>query len=287
MIKCFHHTDLDGHCSGAIVKHFLSEAKLYPLDYEDNFDFNLVSKDDTVYMIDVSLSVEEMKKLKESVYMFIFIDHHKARILELDNNNVELYGLQDWKSGNAACYLTWEFFSDKKVPKFIDLISRYDTWRHNENVLNFYYGVSIYPTDPSDKDCILFNLLEDVDLYDTGELSNSVLNIIEKGSTISKYIESVNKNIISKTAYVKEFEGLRFLVINYQSNSKVFDSIYDKNKHDGMIVYYYTGYVWKYSLYNNTDSEIDLSPIAIKYGGGGHMHACGFHTNKPIKELLN
>jgi len=37
---------------------------------------------------------------------------------------------------------------------------------------------------------------------------------------------------------------------------------------------------WKYSLYAAPDSGIDVSKIAVKYGGGGHVGAAGFKSNK-------
>lgn len=41
---CFYHkADLDGVCSGAIVKHFVPDVELYGFDYGEEFDFYAAS----------------------------------------------------------------------------------------------------------------------------------------------------------------------------------------------------------------------------------------------------
>lgn len=42
--------------------------------------------------------------------------------------------------------------------------------------------------------------------------------------------------------------------------------------------------VYKISLRSNSQ-DIDVSKIAVKYGGGGHRRAAGFSSNKPIEVI--
>jgi nanoRNase/pAp phosphatase (c-di-AMP/oligoRNAs hydrolase) len=49
--------------------------------------------------------------------------------------------------------------------------------------------------------------------------------------------------------------------------------------HDALMGFYYNGNGWTFSLYHAKHrTDLDLSAIAVKYGGGGHRGACGFTT---------
>ena len=44
MIKCFYHlADLDGHCSGAIVKYKYPDAELFGINYGQAFPYDKIS----------------------------------------------------------------------------------------------------------------------------------------------------------------------------------------------------------------------------------------------------
>ena len=81
-IWCFYHDDLDGHCSAAIVKFLHPKVKLYEMSYKRNFPWDLVDKEDTIFMVDFSLKFEEMKQLA-SYPGLIWIDHHDSIINDM------------------------------------------------------------------------------------------------------------------------------------------------------------------------------------------------------------
>lgn len=62
------------------------------------------------------------------------------------------------------------------------------------------------------------------------------------------------------------------------TNSQIFDSVYDPNKHDGMLTFAWKKGMWTVSMYGT--KGIDLSAIAKKHGGGGHKQACGFQCDE-------
>jgi hypothetical protein len=52
-------------------------------------------------------------------------------------------------------------------------------------------------------------------------------------------------------------------------------------EHEGLFGFNWTGKKWRVSLYHAPHrTDIDLSVIAVKYGGGGHRGACGFRCDK-------
>jgi oligoribonuclease NrnB/cAMP/cGMP phosphodiesterase (DHH superfamily) len=86
-IKCwFHGQDLDGWASGAIVKYKFPEAKMFPINYGDKFPWEEINSDDIVYMVDFSLSAEEMDRLNNHLQQnLIWIDHHIGAIREYED----------------------------------------------------------------------------------------------------------------------------------------------------------------------------------------------------------
>jgi oligoribonuclease NrnB/cAMP/cGMP phosphodiesterase (DHH superfamily) len=90
-MKIFYHSaDFDGRCSGAILKQQYPDVCAYGIDYSDKFPFNIVGKDEIIYMVDFSLQdPKEMLKLREYCYL-IWLDHHKSAL-----ENAEKHGYTD------------------------------------------------------------------------------------------------------------------------------------------------------------------------------------------------
>ena len=81
--------------------------------------------------------------------------------------------------------------------------------------------------------------------------------------------------------------GLKFLVCNQGfTNSQLFESKFDPNKHDAVMAIFYKGPEngWTISMYS-PDQKQDVSIIAKKMGGGGHPCACGFQV-KDLNEVF-
>ena len=80
-----------------------------------------------------------------------------------------------------------------------------------------------------------------------------------------------------------DWEGLNFIVLNTgRFNSLTFAAL-DKPEtgHDALLGYMFNGKCWTVSLYHAKHrTDIDLSLIAVKHGGGGHKGACGFTCDK-------
>jgi nanoRNase/pAp phosphatase (c-di-AMP/oligoRNAs hydrolase) len=78
-------------------------------------------------------------------------------------------------------------------------------------------------------------------------------------------------------AFPVEFEGHKAWAINKGlSNSKIFETF----KRGLWILFTYKAGTWEYSLYPAPRSGIDVSKIAVKYGGGGHAGAARFQSDK-------
>ena len=63
------------------------------------------------------------------------------------------------------------------------------------------------------------------------------------------------------------------------TNSQMFDSIWNPDKHDAMCTFCWKKDKWTVSLYSTKDN-VDVSEICKARGGGGHKGAAGFQCSE-------
>ena len=270
-MKCFYHSaDLDGHCSGAIVKMKYPECELIGINYGDDFPWGSIKQGELVFMVDFSLQpFSDMIRL-DNISQLIWIDHHKSAIIDakeaewtIDNKKL--------REGIGACQIVWEnmFIAPNVIPTFIKLLAEYDVWNHSDpRTLYFQYGMRQFKdTKPENQD--LWQSLFDVE---------EVQRIVEIGKVIIKYQDSENEKYCSARSFDVELDGLNCIAVNKGlTNSKVFDSVWDVEKYDAMLTFCLMSPErgWTISLYTDKPS-VDVSIIAKNRGGGGHKQAAGF-----------
>lgn len=286
MLGFVHSGDLDGYCSGAIIKLAYPNCEIIPINYGDDFPWGRINDpDETVWMADFSLEpFSDMIKLAKMCNL-IWIDHHKTSyeaFMEEGSPESLFKGLDihsGWKH-MSACEMVWRYIykeeePEMRLPRAIKLLSMYDIWDHSDpDVLPFQYGMrSIKNTLPTDKEALHeWNVLFTEDWL--------MEEIIETGKILLEYIDSDNEKYCRTCAFPVNFEGLKCIAINRMMiNSKVFDSVWDENKYDMMIGFGYRKGKWYFSIYS-TKNGVDVSKVAEKYGGGGHAQAAGFQCSK-------
>jgi uncharacterized protein len=285
MICIYHSKDLDGYCSGAIVKRKYPDAKMIGYDYGQPFPWDEIPVNEPVIMIDVSLPMAEMSKLSiHSNHNFTWIDHHISAITDFNNyKDIDIQAVTAiLENGISACEGGWKhLFPDEEMPTAVKLLGEYDTWRNKDKdrwdnaIMPFQYGMRMFcqsaETFPQE-------LMDEYPIV----TDNPVYKIIHEGKLILSYQKTQNERAC-KSSFEIEFEGLKAICLNNGgANSQVFDSVYDESKHDVMIPFVFTGKHWTFSIYTTKD-EIDCSIIAKSKGGGGHKKAAGFQ----LPELPN
>jgi oligoribonuclease NrnB/cAMP/cGMP phosphodiesterase (DHH superfamily) len=273
----YHSSDLDGHCSGAIVyRHFEYECLLTGMDYQDDFPWHMIDEETILIMVDFSRPREEMLKILSIVKEFHWIDHHKTSLEEMEG--VKIDGLRE--VGQAGCELTWKYFHDNKpVPAAVRLLGRYDVWDldYSTMVLPFQYGMRL------NRSTLPFMAFWD----DLLEMEDSKWIEISKNGLIALEFEKIqNEKFMRTCAFEAEIDGLRCICANVpMSNSQRFDSVWDPSKYDAVVPFYRTrSGLWKVSMFSDKPG-VDVSIPCKKRGGGGHKGAAGFHTDT-ISELF-
>ena len=300
-MKCFYHSaDLDGHCSGALIKLRYPDCKMIPIDYGYNPNVWQLSykPNETVFMVDFCLQpFTEMVELSELCHL-IWIDHHKTSVENFEALKVPFKAKTFLNTNMAACMLTWALLSVdldeyralrdenlNQAPKWIRLLSKYDCWQDddkmfwNGEILPFQYGLRSHETEPSSASGLLIwkqLLNSSKELDDPNMLSLYEFVIIDDGNAILKYVEQTNAKKCKSLALETEIEGMKAICMNSGGGSKAFESVYDSKKHDLMISFQWLPIgKWTVSLYA-TKPNVDVSEIAKKHGGGGHKSAAGF-----------
>lgn len=285
MICFYHKADLDGHCSGAIIKNKFLDCICVGVDHGDTIEKldQKIKPNEEIYVVDFCFNDEDMDFLNG--FKLHWIDHHKSSIDNAHKRGFLANGGQSLEIGKAACELTWEYIHpETSTPWAVYALGRYDVWDHEDfDVLPFQYGMRLNKNTLPESNiwrdylCAEFNpfsIIENI-LYE-----NILFKTIKKGKLILSYEEKQNQMYAKGMFFETIFEGLRAVVINRSfANSKIFDSVYNPDKHDLMILFGMKRNSYKYTLYSTKD-EVDVSVLAQKYGGGGHKKAAGFLSNK-------
>jgi oligoribonuclease NrnB/cAMP/cGMP phosphodiesterase (DHH superfamily) len=264
---CVHHNDVDGCASAAIVRRALgSQISMQEINYGDLVPWEIVAEMDRVVIVDFSLPRSEMQRIAQGRDL-IWIDHHISALEELAGLSPSWPGLRD--TGEAACVLTWRyFFPEIPLPRAVVLIGDRDVWRWaEEDTGSFDEGLHQKDTDP-ENDALWRPLLDDD--------PQAVSQLIAQGSVLREARLRAIHLEVDRYGFPATFEGYSTLVINRRGNGDLGETIrqsgyelaycYVDNFQNGKLMTFVTLY----------SSDVDVSEIARKFGGGGHPGASGF-----------
>lgn len=294
----YHSADYDGIFCREIARKFLPDAELIGWNFGDT---RIPMPEGQVSILDLSpdcisgieglgqtACIDEHDFLKR----IIWIDHHKTSI-EKWPESIQGYRID----GVAACRLAWQWFAtgnvernpmmqhDWKLPEKQDFIDRkvseplavrlageYDIWdKRDPDADMLQYGLRCQNGD------LDWNALLDL------KPGRYLESLLEGGRWAQRYAQSIDADLVKYRSYRLQWEGLDFLVLNTgRFNSLTFAALdVPETGHDALMGYMFNGKCWTVSLYHAKNrTDIDLSEIAKKYGGGGHRGACGFTCDK-------
>ncbi len=223
-----------------------------------------------------------------------WIDHHASSIAS-HPKDIPGYRID----GVAACRLAWNWFAGnhhgegEKYPlatkqEFVDrmvcpeeplavrLAGEHDVWdKRDPRSELFQHGLRSRDLDQREH----FNTVCWNNLLSNDETFVEIL--LESGKSLQYARAQEYREVITQQGFDVQFEGLTFLACNSHEldiRSQLFEAGI-KPHHDGLLGFTFGGKDWRVSLYGVPGKpDTDLSPIAVKHGGGGHRQACGFRT---------
>lgn len=266
ILVIYHKSDFDGKCSAAIAAAaHQGDVDFYGFGHYDEINWTLIYQYKEVIMVDICFDDVTDMIMLNNMCDLTWIDHHVSAI----NNckNMDIKGLR--RVGTAACELCWEFFFPHiTLPYGVKHIALNDIWNQTDKyTLPFQYGMRYLNIKAEDQEIWKKIFFGDAKLLD---------EILEVGEVCFNYEKSSNK-VYASQAYTGKFEGYNCVFLNGPNKgSLAFESV-NGSDYDMMVVYNFNGEIWKVTMYSE---KVDVSKIALKYGGGGHAAAAGFKSEE-------
>ena len=255
----YHNHCWDGLASAWVAKQALPDATLYPGTHQDPPP-DVTGQD--VVIIDFSYKRAILSEMITKANSLLVIDHHATAQEDLSGLDNCIFDLN--KSGSG---LAWDhFFPDKPRPWIINYIEDQDLWRFAlpaSKEINA--GISSYP-----RTLDTFDSLGSIP-WD-GELPwGFIEQLVTTGAAIIKYRDQLVQRIINHSKII-EFEGYKIPIVNTAILHSEVGAKFSE-KYPFSLTWFYENGFYIYSL---RSSSMDISPIALKYGGGGHPKSSGF-----------
>lgn len=296
MYCIFHEIDHDGCGSAALLKLKYPELVLIGTDYKTPVPWAKMTPGESVFIVDFSYSIEDMRRLN-SEYRLFWFDHHDTALNRMAAAGLTLAGLQR-PEGAASIQLVYEFLQsplqndfsthtpwDGTYPEIVKHIAAWDLWDHTDPLTTqIHYGLRLENTDP--ENVPLWRAL----VSNQGGLVNEVA---ARGKDIHSFLKQDYLDYTKQAAIhgilpyrdrAGGWHSLRVIAANRGlTGSPLLEHLYDPTKHDAIMVFYYQKTAWRCSLYIGPDKhdQVDLGEVAEFYQGGGHKVAAGMSLEYP------
>lgn len=270
-VLCFFHANcVDGAASAAVLRRKYPVAKCYPMNHGDPLRARVKNK--KLYIVDFSFSADRLQRMAGEAKSVHWYDHH---ITALPIQKKVGWGEIDLKESGAS--LTWKMeFPDQALPKILAYVRDKDLYLWelpDSREISMYLRTLEGITNPLDP--VWQKLLD-------GLSDEEWQNMVAQGAQALRHQELTLKQGL-KSAFEVNFHGHRTLAVNWSLEaSDMGETIYKDLGYEVALMFYYTGRIWNFSL---RSEKVDVSKLALKYGGGGHPGASGFRTES-IEWLL-
>lgn len=265
-MKCLYHANCNDGAGAALAvwaKYGDIGHDYIPCQYGNDLPDGLEGCD--VVMVDFSAKKDQIRELARKAASILIIDHHKTAQAEL-NDVDDGYGCPIevmFDMDKSGAVLAWEWFHpDKEVPELLKYIQDRDLWRFEFcETQDVAKGLQLHPN--------WRNWLT----LDTGILA-------DQGFSVNKFLEMQATKIVLNQPIEWEVTGDTVPVYNLPG-FMISDTLHmalERHKDAPYAVAYFDLPEGKriYSLRSRSGTEVDVSEIAKRLGGGGHKHAAGF-----------
>lgn len=301
LIHLYTHNDLDGIGCGILAKmsfneevevHYNSVARIN-MQIERFFDMvkQNNSSEDLLFITDLTVNEANCKKIEQFVQdrgKAQFIDHHKTA-LHLNKYNWAKVTVE-YEDGRftSATSLFYDYLKEQNlitpkpsVDEFVELIRQYDTWEWEKNNLikakqlnDLFSLVSLDEFETK----MIERLKSDESSFSYNEFEQQLLKMEE--DKINRYIRKKNREL------VQTFIGEHCVGIVHAEmyHSELGNELGKENSHLDYIVILNMG--GKKVSFRTIHDHVDVSAVAGKFGGGGHVKASGCSMNEDAYKLF-
>lgn len=313
-MKIVHHNDADGYAAAYLAYFYednSDEVEFIEMNYDREFPFDEINKDEKVIIVDFSLNIPDMVKLANITTNIIWIDHHKSAIEKYKDFKGNINGIRfDGISGAGLTYLYYvREWREKQLlelietstsheealdvlrnelntnaPRWLILVDDWDIWNHLFSPTTEEFQIAI-------ANKLSIGLFERLHKDETEEYDGDnyvpqpyLHRLISTGKHYIDYRNQWSETFMKRYGYETEItvngRTYKGFVANLgNANSKFFGDRIDK--YDFVSTFCYNGELFNYSVYSNKE-DVDCSEICKAYGGGGHKGASGFTYDRNI-----
>ena len=261
-ILCIYHGDCaDGFTAAWAVWRRFPEARFYAARHGDRAPD---CRGKTVVMVDFSYPRAEILRIAEQAETVLILDHHKSAEDELVDlpDNVKAFFDRD----RSGAMMAWEFFHPHEpAPKLVAHVQDRDLWRFQLD------GTAAFSAN-------LFSLPFKFSEWDRVAAmgSDEYQKFLAGGVAITRKHQKDIRSLLKASAYRTTVLGHDVPIVNapYFMAS---DAGHMLCQGEPFAVTYWVrdDRACVFSL-RSDDQGVDVSEIAVRFGGGGHQHAAGF-----------
>ena len=270
-ICIYHGNCADGFGAALAVWHKFGDSCEYHAGHYGETPPDVTGLD--VVMVDFSYKRDVLLQMAEKAKSITILDHHKTAEADL------VFNPQDLAEGDycpieivfdmerSGAVITWEYFHpNSPIPRLYKHIQDRDLWKFKlEGTKEIQAAVFSYPYTFK----VWLVLIE--------RCERNAYDLIKEGTVIMRKQMKDIKEFMEATEHKLWIGGHHVPALNapyfwsseaghIMCSGKPFAACYWKSK-DG----------WTFSLRSNADG-MDVSDIALMYGGGGHANAAGFQV---------
>lgn len=267
----YHSACLDGFGAAfAAWKKFGDEATYIPVKYQEPWPAQIESMSD-VYILDFSFDREMLVYQKEIASNLLVIDHHKSAKKALEGLHFAQFDME-----HSGAVLAWNYFHpDLEVPDLLLHVQDRDLWKFElpatEAICETLWA---YPKDFDRWD----NWIKEPNAY--GRLKRE-----------GKLLLQAKRGVVTQTCYgafICSVGGKRAIACNAPVHvSEVCHELLKRNPDCEVAVGFRitSERFWRWDFRSRKDGGVDVSEIALLFGGGGHENAAGAKTESSILRL--
>lgn len=245
----------------AAWKFFGEKAEYLGLEHQTPAPVSFEGRD--LYFIDFCYPVSVMKKIKKVAKSITVLDHHESQ-----QEAIRLASTYVYETNHSGCVIAWRYFFPKKpIPKLLLTVEDSDLFLLKR---------------PFTREISAFLGLYDLDFSVWSKLAvgceqkKKYAEYIQQGKTLLAGKDKAIEKMILKNSEEVILDGHRVVAVNTalyysEAGNKIYKRWPDV---PFAITWYYRGGKINVSLRSNC--SVDVSKIAVKYGGGGHPGAAGF-----------
>ncbi len=287
----------DGFCSAWVLRKLVSNAEFFFAQYGGKEPPDATNR--PVWVADITLPLDTMKRLLQQSAKLVVIDHHKTAeepIKQLsafaEDNGINRKLKVIFRLNKSGAGLCWEYLSTRTIeedlplsvtePWLVSYVQDRDLW---EWKLPFSKEINSF----------LRSLPMDFHLWDRmerdianptrssrAEGNDSEYSPLAEGTAILRAEKQIVGNHLK---FAKELMIGGYVVLGVNA-TVLFSEIAGelaKGRPFGVAWFRRQDGMYQYSL-RSEENGIDVSEVAACYGGGGHCHAAGFQSGVLIGE---